>query len=65
MFLEKMSRYSDGTKIALYIHNSEGLQGLNGVPIDVVLTGMLESANIEQVDMISPFNGALLDRVCA
>lgn len=65
MFLEEISRCFDGTQIGLYIRNTEARLRLNGVLIDGGLAGTLEAADIKNLDMISPFIGVLLVRVCA
>ena len=63
-FIDEASRHTDGTNIGLYIRNTEGRPGLNGVFTEEGLAGMLEAADMKKVDIISPFIGGILDRVC-
>lgn len=51
--------------VRLYIRNSQGSKGLNGMFTDGALADMLDAADIKQLVMISPFIGALIDRACA
>lgn len=60
-FLGEIYRYSNGAQIGVYILKSEGREGLNGAFTDGNLSGMLELADLKNVDMISVLLGALLD----
>ena len=63
-FVDEVCTKSDGTPIGLYIRNVDGRPGLNGVYTDDGLAGMMEAADIKKLDMISPFIGGIIDRVC-
>lgn len=62
-FVEEVTIKTDGVSLPLYVWNSEGRPGLNGVFTDDDHDGMLEAGDIKKMDMVSPFIGALIDRI--
>lgn len=60
-FIDEATNISDGTQLDLYIRNTEKSPALNGLFTNKGVTGILEAAYIKQLDMLSPFIGALID----
>lgn len=63
-FVDERSIQEDGALLRLFVRNSEGRPGLNGVFIDDGLEGMIEAVDIKKLDMISTLIGTLLDHIC-
>lgn len=63
-FVEQATRQKDTVQIPLYVRNNKGRVGLNGVFTDGDIDGMLEAAYIKKMDMVSPFIGGLINRIC-
>ena len=53
-----------GLGLDLDFGSADGRAGLNGVFEEDGIVGMLEARDFRNIDQVSPFIGAILDRLC-
>lgn len=63
-FIEDSWVYCDEGPSGYGIRNAEGRKGMNGYFNEEGLAGMLEAKDLKNLDNVSPFLGALIDRIC-
>ena len=62
--IEAVSTRTDGPRISIKSNNEKCPSGLNGIFKKDGICGMVEAVTFKKLDMISPFLGAIVDRVC-
>lgn len=63
-FVEEVRRHTDGNSLPLKVRKSKGRPGLNDVFFDDGLASILDVAYVKKIDMVSPFTGGLIYRIC-
>ena len=62
--IEAVSTRTDGPRITIKSNNEKCPSGLTGIFKKDGICGMVEAVTFKKLDMISPFLGAIVDRVC-
>ncbi|MEM9680054.1 MAG: hypothetical protein AAF901_06990 [Bacteroidota bacterium] len=63
-FIEEVCNNADTMRIEGNFRRDDGKSGLNGLFKDEGLVGMIEAKAMKNIDKVSPFLGAIIDRCC-
>lgn len=63
-FFKEVTLLSEGLQLGLNVKNVEGIPELNELVKVYVFARMLEAKDINKLDIMYPFNGALLNLIC-